>query len=230
MFKNIKMIYFDLDHTLWDFEKNSRVCLGILYDKYLLKSNIDKNYFIDVYEKNNDILWEMYRKREIEVSKLKLKRFENTLDELNYPYENNLIKKLNENYINLLAEQDKTFDGTHEVLKYLKSKYEIGIITNGFKEIQFKKLKSANLDNFFKIIITSDSIGIPKPDKKIFDYAAKLSGFNHNEILYIGDDLQTDVISSKKAGFESIWFNYKKKNTSEDVFQIHSLLELLNLL
>lgn len=230
MFENIKMIYFDLDHTLWDFEKNSRVCLGILYNRYLLNSTMDKNTFIDVYEKNNDILWEMYRKKEIEVSKLKLKRFENTLKELNYSYEDTLIKTLNEAYINLLAEQDKTFDGTHEVLRYLKSKYEIGIITNGFKEIQFKKLKSANLETFFKIVITSDSIGIPKPDKRIFDYAAKVSEFKHNEILYIGDDLQTDVIASKKAGFESIWFNYKKKNTSEDVFQINSLLELLTLL
>ncbi|MEA2106541.1 MAG: YjjG family noncanonical pyrimidine nucleotidase [Bacteroidota bacterium] len=229
--KKYKNIYFDLDRTLWDFDSNAKETFQDIYEKHELHkifNNFDN--FYNTYVKHNKRLWKIYRDGKIKKSVLTFKRFALTLEEFGVKDEG-LAKIIGQDYIEISPTKKRLFPGTYETLEYLENKYNLYIITNGFNEVQFTKLKNSKLDTFFKKIFTSENAGAQKPNAKIFEHALKSVNARKKESVMIGDDLDTDIIGAKKFGLDQVYFNPQGKKHSEDItHEITSLKELLNIL
>ena len=222
-----KHIFFDLDRTLWDFEANATDTFREMFSKYNLATYCgDFNSFHETYRKINRQLWQKYRDGEIKKHILKYKRFYLTLkafgtDDLE------LSRKLGEDYVQLSAGKTRLFPYTHKTLKYLEDKYSLYIITNGFEEVQFKKIRNCNLEQYFQKIITSENAGVQKPHNRIFEYALEEAGASKEDSIMIGDDIEGDIRGAKEFGIDQVFFNPNHKTHNEDItFEIHSLKEL----
>jgi len=226
-----KYIYFDLDRTLWDFDNNAKETFLEIYQNRNLGSIFSSfETFYSAYNKHNDILWRDYRENKIEKSILRWKRFALTLEEFGI-YNEKLAQQIGDDYVNISPTKKQLFPYTHEALSYLKNKYVLYIITNGFSEIQSDKLKNCNLDQYFTGIITSEDAGAQKPSPIIFEHALRISNAKKNECLMIGDDLETDILGAKNTGIDQVFFNSENIKHSEDItFEITSLIELKDIL
>ncbi len=212
--KKYSHIFFDLDNTLWDFEKNSRSAMNETFNFYQLHLKVDFDIFFNVYSKNNDLLWNLYRKKEVGKKDLIRLRFQNTLSELKIEGINPL--EMNALYLDEMPKQKFLNEGAVDLLRYLKTKrYHLYIITNGFKEVQYKKLQSSGLFPFFSKIFISEEIKTPKPGREIFEYAIKSSNAKKTKSLMIGDDIETDVLGAIRFGIDAIHF----QNNENLVFQ-----------
>lgn len=229
--RRYKNIYFDLDRTLWDFDNNAKETFKDIYEKYQLEK-VFKNFdnFYNTYVKHNERLWKVYRDGKIRKSVLAYKRFELTLNEFGVN-DIELAKKIGQDYIEISPTKKRLFPGTYEVLDYLKNKYNLYIITNGFNEVQFTKLKNSNLDTYFKKVFTSENAGAQKPNPKIFEHALKTVNARKKESIMIGDDLDGDILGAKKFGIDQVYFNPERKNHSENItHEISALKELQEIL
>ncbi len=226
-----KSIFIDLDRTLWDFETNAKDTFLEMYDKYNLKSiSSDFETFHEAYRKINNQLWEAYRNGNIKKEVLKYRRFELTLQEFSVD-DKSLARNLGDDYVNLSSEKTKLFPDTHSTLTYLQTKYDLYIITNGFEEVQLKKIKNCNLDQYFRRIITSEKAGVQKPHENIFQYALQRANTTADVSLMIGDDLEGDVKGAKAMGIDQVFFNPNYKSHGEQcTYEIHALRELKDIL
>ncbi len=227
-----KHLFFDLDRTLWDFDKNSIETFKEIHNKYDLSgkgvSNFDK--FMDTYHKINTDLWERYRKGGIEKEVLSVERFSLTLSSFGIK-DNALNKNIAVDYIDLSPTKKNLFPGTIEVLDYLKCKYTLHIITNGFEEVQHKKVALSGLSRFFTHTITSDEAGYKKPDQRIFEYSLELTGAKNYESLMIGDDPEIDIKGAKEAGIDQVLVDHDGiLEKGEATYYVRSLFELATLL
>lgn len=231
MSTSYKHLFFDLDRTIWDFETNAKAALNDIYSQFNLQAqNITFENFHSTYKKINEQLWELYRIGKITKKMLSQERFTKTFEELGYKNPND-GRRAGELYLTYSAEKTNLFPFTHETLTYLSRKYELHIITNGFKEVQTGKLRNCNLEQYFNRLITSEDVGYQKPDHRIFEYAFKTANALAENSLMIGDDEKTDILGATKVGMNYIWFNPEKRNSqfkSEPV--INSLKELEGLL
>ena len=227
-----KDIFFDLDNTLWDFDYNSKIVLNCIYEKFDLKKYgvISKKKFIDVYKNINASLWYKYREGLITKDNLRQQRFLKTLIFFNVE-DRNLSNKIGNFYIVNSPSQTKLMDGAKDVLFNLSLHYNLHIITNGFKEVQYIKLKKSGIYGFFNKIIVSEDVGVLKPNKKIFQYALKICKTSAKESLMIGDDFISDVKGAKSLGIDQVFFDYKHTmKKSDSTFTIFHLKELENIL
>ncbi len=226
-----KHIYFDLDRTIWDFDKNARDTFRDLFEKYDLEEIFkDFDNFYNSYVKHNDILWKDYREKKIKKSILSYKRFSLTLEEFGIDDEK-LAKKIAHDYITISPTKKQLFPYAYETLEYLYKKYKLYIITNGFNEVQFTKLKNSDLDKYFLKVFTSEDAGAQKPNQIIFQHALKNVNASKKESIMIGDDLQVDVLGAKKFGLDQVFFNPENIEHSEDItHEITSLKELQEIL
>tara|TARA_B100000902_G_C27314893_1_gene920642 strand:+ start:1454 stop:2140 length:687 start_codon:yes stop_codon:yes gene_type:complete len=218
-------IFFDLDRTLWDFELNSKETLIEIYERYNLSNLGIDNYhdFIKKYKIINEELWDLYRKNKISQNKLREYRFQKTLEEYNI-YNINLARQIGDEYIEICPRKNKLFPKTQETLNYLKKKYVLHIITNGFHKTQHIKLKHSNLNNYFNQIITSEDAGVKKPNPKIFEYALAKAKAKSLHSIYVGDDLIVDIEGCQKCGIDGVYFNpSKKKHNYNPKFEIDCL-------
>lgn len=227
---NIKHIFFDLDRTLWDFEKNTTNVLYHLFEKtFELNQKGNKFQFVKRYKSNNSLCWSAYYRGKITKEQLRIKRFQLTLDDY---YINNpkLAIELNEKYIELGPKQIGLIKNTKEILDFLVTKnYKLHIITNGFAESQKTKLEENNIKKYFNTIICSDEVGIHKPNKKIFEIALEKAEAKNDESVYIGDNFHVDVKGAKNADIIPIYFNQKEKKSiskNKDYYTINNLIEL----
>ena len=226
-----KHIYFDLDRTIWDFDKNALDTFQDIFVNYNLKK-IFKTFddFYNTYVKHNDILWNDYREGRIKKSILTYKRFSLTLEEFGIDDEE-LAKKIAKDYITISPTKKQLFPHAHETLEYLYNKYKLHIITNGFNEVQFTKLKNSDLDKYFLNVFTSEDAGAQKPNPIIFQHALKNGNANKEESIMIGDDLKVDILGAKNFGLDQIFFNPENIKHSEDItHEINSLKELQEIL
>ncbi|MDA3779792.1 MAG: YjjG family noncanonical pyrimidine nucleotidase [Bacteroidales bacterium] len=225
-------IYFDLDRTLWDFESNSKDTFRDIFDKYnLIKDFGDFDVFLNTYKKHNERLWKLYRIGQIKKSVLRYKRFSLTLEEYGITNDD-LAQKMGDDYITISPTKKKLFPNTHETLEYLSKKYNLYIITNGFNEVQFVKMKNCKLDKYFDKVFTSENAGAQKPNKKIFKFALSSVNAKKTESIMIGDDLESDILGAKNYGLDQVFFNaverkHKEKNIT---YEINSLKELQKIL
>ena len=224
----IKHIFFDLDHTLWDFETNSSKTFSHILKKNELEVNF--NDFIEVYKPINHKYWKLFREDKVSKKDLRYFRLKEAFDAINYKASDEIIHTLSEEYITFLSQHNALFNNAIEVLEYLKEKYIMHIITNGFEEVQFKKLKNANLLPFFDKIITSEKVGVKKPNPKIFQYAMDISGASSNESIMIGDNFEADILGAINAGMQAIFCEFNGEVATQEVPTVYNLMELKNFL
>ena len=221
----IKHVFFDLDHTLWDFEKNSDLAFQKIFKKQKIELNL--NNFLEVYKPLNLQYWKLYREEKVTKSELRYQRLKKTFDAVNYSISDILIDEIADQYIEFLPHFNYLFDGTFEILDYLKEKYSLHIITNGFEEIQTKKMESSKISHYFNAIITSESLGVKKPNPKVFYHALKVAGAKQENSIMIGDSIEADVLGALNIGVDAIHCNFdNKKNIDYNFKSITSLLEL----
>lgn len=227
-----KNIFFDLDRTLWDFETNSHETLTELIAKYKLKEKgIDSDEeFIRNYYLINDRMWEEYSKGLIDKTELRYGRFQKALQHYNID-EIHTAKSLADDYIAYSPLKTNLFPHTAEVLQYLSDKYTLHIITNGFEEVQYIKLKNCNIQHHFNQIITSERAGYKKPDKEIFEYSLNAANATTHNSLMIGDSLDADILGARNAGIHQVFFNPKEQQHTENItHEIRELKDLMSLL
>jgi putative hydrolase of the HAD superfamily len=227
---NIKHIFFDLDDTLWDFELNSAAVLQQLFTEFKLaqKLNADFHTFHVGYKKINAELWRLYYQKQLVKEELRNQRFHQTLLAFGYAnYEESLA--ISELYLQRSPYGTILKPNCIEVLDYLKPKYQLHIITNGFKEVQHIKLQSCGLSSYFENVIISEEHGLIKPDVAIFRLAERLSGASDKECVMIGDNLESDITGGKNAGWETIHFNDSNHHTTTNFRSIKNLEELKEL-
>ncbi|WP_421920570.1 YjjG family noncanonical pyrimidine nucleotidase [Marinifilum sp.] len=225
-------IFFDLDRTLWDFNANSEITLNQLYRDYHLQSIFGSFvFFKSRFEYHNAKLWNAYYQNRIKKEELMYRRFYLTLKESGAD-DLEMAIELGQDFIEISPLQTKTLPQAHETLQYLKDKgYELHIITNGFNEVQYKKLSNCKLISFFTKIITSEDAGANKPSPIIFDYAIKKSGAAKSKSIMVGDDLKTDIAGARKSEIDQIYFNsHKSKHKSNPTYEINHLIEITEIL
>lgn len=205
-----KHLFFDLDHTIWDFEANSRVTLVELYDEMNLKEMgvHDFDLFHKNYLAHNEKLWERYRKGFIKQEELRIKRM--WLSLLDFKIANEpLAKQMGDRFLEMLPTRTILFPYTIEILDYLTDKkYELHLITNGFENTQHSKLKHSGLSSYFKEVVTSEGSNSLKPNKEIFEFAFQKTGAQPGESIMIGDTMEVDILGAINAGIDQIHVNH----------------------
>ena len=228
-----KHLFFDLDHTLWDFDANARATLEQLHLELKLvdKGINDFDLFYKNYLQHNEALWKRYRNGQIRQDELRIKRMWLTLLDFKIADED-LSRQLNELFLQLLPTRTILFPDTKEVLQYLTDKgYYLHLITNGFEKTQHAKLEHSGLSVFFREVITSEGSDSLKPQREIFEYALKKTGAKVEESIMIGDTLDVDVLGAMNAGMDQVHVNYN--NTAQDIhptYTIKTLQELKQIL
>lgn len=228
--KNKKHLFFDLDDTLWDFEKNSSSILKEIFIQFDLEIKLQTSFinFYKEYKEINNQLWNKYYKKEIDKTYLRNHRFNEAFKRFNYSnYEENLL--VTEQYLKQSPRGKILKEGCIETLDYLKIRYKLNIITNGFKEVQNIKIDSCGLRPYFSKIIISEEYNLTKPDEQIFRLAELLTNTNSEECLMIGDNLESDVKGALNAGWEAIYISDIKSNDFKGL-HIKKLIELKTLL
>ncbi|OIV43271.1 YjjG family noncanonical pyrimidine nucleotidase [Flavobacterium johnsoniae] len=221
---NITDIFFDLDHTLWDFDKNSQMAFDRIFKNNFGEIRIED--FIEKYIPINQECWRLYQNDQITHQELRYNRLKLSFDALNYSMSDENINQIASDYIEFLTDNNYLFDGAIEVLEYLKPKYKLHIITNGFANVQDKKITNAALGDYFTTITNSELAGVKKPNSIIFDYAVNLAQASKENSIMIGDDLDADVNGALNAGLDAIFFNIRNIDAPKNYKQINHLLEL----
>ena len=230
MVKNeiITDLFFDLDHTLWDFEKNSALTFKKIFNE--LKIEVPLSVFLEKYNPINHAYWKLYREDKITQIELRLKRLEKTFEAIDYEIAGGSINEISHKYIEYLSTFPHLFPEAIIVLSGLQKKYNMHIITNGFEEVQHPKIERSGLMPFFKHIITADEVGVKKPNPIIFEHALKTTNTLPQNALMIGDSLEADILGAIHLGMQAIHFNSHHEPFHEHCLIINKLEELKTLL
>jgi YjjG family noncanonical pyrimidine nucleotidase len=227
-----KCIFFDLDHTLWDYETNSMQTLQELFLHYKLESKGIRMFdeFFQTFRSVNLSLWDLYDTGKITSDVIRKDRFKQILDAFD-AYDEELSDNLSTDYLKLCPSKCNVMPGALETLQYLSDQYRLTVVTNGFDEIQHIKLASGGMDKYFDHVITSQKAGHRKPSREIFDYALKLNGASHYEAIMICDNLITDIAGAKNASIDAVLFNpLRIVHDTEIHHEISDLQELRQIL
>jgi putative hydrolase of the HAD superfamily len=227
----IKHIFFDLDHTIWDFDKNAEETLHELYEIYQLHELglLSASDFITRYTENNHSLWAKYHLGLISKDLLRAERFRKTFIELGV-HPDRVPHQFEEDYVKISPTKTNLFAGARKVLTYLQSKYTLHIISNGFKETTLTKMDLSGLNPYFSNVVISEEVGVNKPDKAVFQYAIDKADAKIEESIMIGDSLEADIYGALNFGMKAIFFNPTGKEKPADVsMQIEHLEELISL-
>jgi putative hydrolase of the HAD superfamily len=227
-----KNLFIDLDDTLWDIHQNGKECLEEIYHDY----EYDKFYptfddYFNVYLPNNLRLWALYNSGTIQKEELTVERFlipvrPFGIDDPEY------AKKLSSDFLDRTTRKTRLIDGTMDLLEYLKPKYKMHILSNGFREVQFKKIENSGLRPYFDKIILSEDAGINKPHANIFTYALKNTNSRRDQTLMIGDSWEADIAGARNSRIAQLWFN-PKGNSAIDfkpTFEVKALREIKGIL
>ena len=224
----VQHVFFDLDHTLWDFEKNSGATFKSIFEE--LNFDFSLEVFLDFYNPINHYYWKQYRENMISEIELRYLRLEKTFEAMKVPTSTARIDRISELYIQQLSTYTHLFKDTISVLEYLNSKYTLHIITNGFEHVQQRKLENSGIARFFKTVLTTEKIGVKKPHPTIFLSAMKTAEVLPEHAMMIGDSLEADIQGALKLGMQAIHFNSHKEAYHEECLIIDQLSDLTNLL
>jgi len=226
--KPLTDIFFDLDHTLWDFDRNSRSAFQRVFQIHQLPVALD--VFLEYYEPINQRYWKLYREDKVTKGELRRGRLIETFDYLGMRFSLEEIDALAHSYIVELPGDNHLFDGAIEILDYLQHRYRLHIITNGFKEVQHLKLKRSRIEKFFQTITTSEEVGVKKPHPQIFEEALNRAVVSADITLMIGDSLEADVEGAYKAGMKTVFFNHRNEDSGPSDIVINQLQDIKNYL
>lgn len=227
-----KSLFIDLDDTLWDTYHNNKECLEEIYHDYQLGRFYPSfEAFFDVYFPNNIKLWEQYREGTINKATLILERFLCVLRPFGIT-DPNYVLALNADFLQRTTTKTRVIPGTFDLLEYLQPRYKLYILSNGFREVQDKKLRNAGLAPYFKRMILSEDAGINKPHKGIFDFALVNTNSRRKETLMIGDSWEADIRGAYHSRIDQLWFNPQQLPCKEftPTFQAYALVEIKNIL
>lgn len=225
--EHITDLFFDLDHTIYDFDKNAALTFQAIFTEMEL-SGVDD--FMTYFKPINDAYWERFSKEEISRDFLRYGRLKDTFDAINVKINDDHIHYIADEFIGKLPNHNHVFNGAYETLDVLKKKYRLHIITNGPHSVQERKLKNAHLTPYFQTITNSEMAGVKKPHPGIFQHALSTANAKAKNSLMIGDNLNADVHGALNAGMQAVWFNeFKLENTIgvAEVQQLNQLLEIL---
>ncbi len=220
----VKDVFFDLDHTLWDFDKNSMLAFKRVFKKFKIEIEIES--FIEVYEPINLAYWKKYREEQVTKEILRRGRLIDSFEKFNIEYSIRKIDEMADSYIEELPFDNHLFDGTLAILDYLTVRYQLHIITNGFEEVQYKKLKNSGIYHYFSTITTSEEVGVKKPNPKVFKMALKKANANPNQSIMIGDSFEADILGAKNIGMNTLFYNYRNEIIPSDFNFINTLSEI----
>jgi YjjG family noncanonical pyrimidine nucleotidase len=229
MSNSYKHLFFDLDHTLWDFEKNAHDCLLEIYDHFDLKSLgvDDVTAFCEKFSEANHYYWALLERKEITADQLRRRRFKTAFAKLNIEIEEALGLEMNAVFLENLPNKKALIEGAIEVLNYLKPNYQLHILSNGYQGLQFQKMQSSGIHHYFEEIITVDKAKALKPDKAIFEYALKCTNASVSNSLMIGDNYEADIKGAINADFYTVFYNPARQKTIEKpTFDILKLVEI----
>ncbi len=227
-----KHVFFDLDRTLWDFDAAAEVAFERIYEKYDLKSlGIPSAHeFHEVYHPLNEELWVLYRADKITKDELNRTRFMKPLEHYGI-HDIELADHLSEDYVYWSPRIVRLVPGTLELLDYLKPKYHLHLITNGFQEVQHTKLNGSGLEPYFETLTVSEEVGVKKPNPEIFHYALRKAGAIAEESIMIGDEMAVDIDGARAAGMDTVMFNPKREIIEGNrTFEVNDLREIMEIL
>lgn len=217
-------VFFDLDHTLWDFDKNSALAFEKIFR--INQIDIDLNEFMLRYNAINLQYWKLYRDEKIDKELLRFGRLNDTFSGLQHPIEKELVEKLSIDYITYLTDNNYLYNDAVNILEYLYKHYNLHILSNGFEEVQSKKLTKSNILHYFKTITNGESIGVKKPNPQIFHYAIEKANTSIERSIMIGDGYEADVLGAMNIGMDVIFFDEFHKPIEAHIKKINHLIEL----
>lgn len=229
MFENIKTVFIDLDDTIWDFTANSKVAMKQVYAKYGLEAQCPYDVFIECYLRHNAELWTLYHHGKITKDFLIAERFRVAFEECSITFPDETFPAMfNNDYLETIVLCNKIVDGAKELLEHLNRRGEVYVLSNGFKNLQYRKLKSGGLEGYISKLVLSDDIGITKPDRRLFDYALEVVGGQADTTVMIGDNYDADILGAANAGWKTVFFNRTGLQPEPNVadLTVTSLLEI----
>ncbi|QHI36539.1 Putative HAD-hydrolase YfnB [Kordia antarctica] len=226
--RNITDIFFDLDHTLWDFEKNS----ALTFQKILTESEVpvDFDRFLEIYVPINLEYWRLFREEKISKTELRYERLAKTFKALEFEASDELINHLAEQYIAHLSSFNHLFEYTLELLENLHGNYKLHIITNGFREVQNRKIKASGIYDYFEHIIDSESVHVKKPNPIIFNHALALASVSPENTLMIGDSFEADIQGALAVNMHAIHVDFDQKHEHSHCPIVRHLSEIEKIL
>jgi YjjG family noncanonical pyrimidine nucleotidase len=225
-------LFFDLDHTLWDFDRNSAESIAELYDTHRLADRgvPSADAFAEQFIIINKQLWADYDRDLIAHEYIREHRFPLVMNALGLT-DTTGCAELNTDYLRLLPRKAHLTDAARDILEYLHGRYRMHIITNGFAEIQAVKMASADIAHFFEHVVTTTAADAKKPDPRIFEYALTVSGATVSESLMLGDNYEADILGAKAVGLDTVFYNPKGEVVADpasfDIRHWHELKEIL---
>ena len=217
-------VFFDLDHTLWDFERNSALTFQRIFRDHAIDLELDT--FLAEYIPANLAFWKLYREGKIEKEVLRFRRLRTVFDAVRYPVTDEVILSLADAYIEHLSTHRHLLPNTREILDYLQPRYRLHIITNGFEEIQAKKMRNSGIAAYFDQVINSEMAGVKKPDPLIFRLALERTGALPGKAIMVGDSLEADILGARALGMHTLHLNVHNDPLHPYGDIIHDLSEI----
>ena len=225
---SITDIFFDLDHTLWDFDRNS----GLAFERVFLKHKIEMRVtdFLKEYEPINFQYWKAYREERVSKQELRRGRLSDTFRKFHKEYPLAVIDELAVSYIDELPVNNYLLDGAADLLAYLAPKYSLHIITNGFQEVQGLKLRNSNIEDYFSTVTSSEEVGVKKPNPKVFHRALEKASAVAASSMMIGDTFEADILGAEAIGMHTIFYNYRNEEIPKQYTMVHKLSDIKSVL
>jgi len=220
----IKHIFFDLDHTLWDFDRNSNLAFQRVFDKHNIAISLPE--FLEVYEPINFNYWALFRLDKVTKQELRRGRLRDSFAPLGYTYSNQELDLLATSYIDELPKDNFLFDGAIQLLEYLKIDYALHIITNGFDDVQKLKIKNSGIELFFDTVTTSEEVGVKKPNPLIFNEAMSKANAVPSNSIMIGDTYEADIKGAEDVGMHTLFYNYRNQKLPNKYITVDTLEEI----
>ncbi|NJL75909.1 MAG: noncanonical pyrimidine nucleotidase, YjjG family [Saprospiraceae bacterium] len=222
-------LFFDLDHTLWDFESNAKTCIEELYSAFDF-AQLGVGEVSDFYAQftiANRHYWALLESKVIPAEEVRRKRFQAAFAGLGISIEETLGITINDAFLELLPQKSQLIDGALTILEYLQPHYQLHIISNGWYEVQIKKMKSAAIEHFFESITTNETANARKPDSAIFEHALRVSAASLQHSLMIGDSYEADIKGAMNVQLDAVFYNPEQQNIPEKpTFEVAHLMEL----
>ena len=227
-----KNLFIDLDDTIYDFSSASREAFMETYELLHYDRFFDSfNHYYSIYEPYNLELWHIYGEGKITKEELNKRRYSYPLEVVGIK-DQELADTFCREALGRIPTKNRLIDGAIELLEYLRPKYNMYILSNGFKELQSHKMRTAGIDKYFDALILSEDIGVNKPNRELYEYALEKTGSKLEESIMIGDMFETDIVGAANIGMKQIYFNPKKKesHTFAPTYMVTELLQIKDIL